>query len=219
MKLNELFSLNEIEMGGYVDTSDFDELDKHDFSTGQLDLFKDIRGQDVNLPHDWEIVGKLGPYPIAIHKQVDRETVTYYLFDHQKPIGYVATQPPEASFGGGYHVSNPPLGGTGLRVVSVYLKPEYTGKGLSLDLYEWLLKNVCDYILPDDLQTKGGVSIWKRMLRQPNRFDVEVHDPGTYETRRRKPGNDFHQVYRSEQLRPFVTLAGKADDLLADENA
>ena len=61
----------------------------------------------------------------------------------------------------------------------------------------------------------GGVDIWRRLVRDP-RFDVMIFNPETDDTYRARPGVIWSNVYRSHRLRPFVTLAGKADELIAD---
>jgi hypothetical protein len=97
-------------------------------------------------------------------------------------------------------------------VVSVYVDPSHRGQNLALKMYQWLLQHVCDYILPDDLQTLGGVAIWRKLLNS-RAFEVMVYDYNSGTTRRRWAGKDFNQVYNSHHLRPFVTLRGKAAEL------
>jgi GNAT superfamily N-acetyltransferase len=138
------------------------------------------------------------------------------LFDSGKPIAYVATIPPDADFGEGRpgrKYENPELSGEGLRVISIFIDEEARGKGLAVALYHWLLTHACDYILPDDLQTRGGVFIWKQMLRDP-RFEIMVFNHNTHEYYKPKPGAVWANTYKSYWLRPFVTLAGKADQLI-----
>ena len=215
--------LTEIRIGGEVDSDHLDDLNaQHDYTPKQLTLFPNVPSEPT-LPPDMELMGRLGAFYItrkkndgqAYHKRAGDEFV-YYLFDSGKPVAYVGTIHPKSEFGDAYpgrlH-SDPELLGTGLRVVSIFLDPAIRGQGTSVALYEWLLRNVCDYILPDDLQTKGGVYIWKQLLRDP-RFEVMVFNHQNYDYYRARPGAIWANVYRSDRLRPFVALAGTADALI-----
>lgn len=208
--------LHEIDIGGEVDSSELERLKTQDFTPKQLTLLPNVPAEPT-LPKDMELVGRIGPYFVT-RKQERKGEFIYYLFDSGTPIAYVATIPPDAEFGEGWpgrKHQNPDLDGKGLRVVSIYLDPEVRGKGLSVALYEWLLSNVCDYILPDDLQTRGGVYIWKQMLRDP-RFEIMVFNFQSQDYYKPKPGAVWANTYRSPWLRPFVTLAGKAEELLPE---
>ena len=220
MRISEI--LLEIEIGGQVDSSHLDDMNQNfDFEPKQLSLFPDIPNEP-NVPKKMEMMGRIGKYYV-VRKNDDgngnhKDGYTYYLFDSGKLVAYVSTIHPDADFGDAYPgraAKNPDLNGIGLRVVSVYFDPVARGQGLSVALYEWLLKNVCDYILPDDLQTPGGVYIWKQLVRDP-RFEVEIFNCNTYQYHRAKPGVVWSNVYKSYNLFPFVTLAGKAYELTND---
>lgn len=207
--------LSEIEIGGEVSRPE--EWDEMTYEPRQLSLF-DVP-TEPDLPKSMELLGRLGPYFLT-KKEISFHRATYYLFDNGKPVAYISTIPSHSDdFGGGYvgrKNSNPNISGKGLRVISVYVDPTFRGKNLSIELYFWLLKNECDYILPDDLQTPGGVSIWKKMLKD-SRFDVMIYNPDKYDYHRAKPGAIWANVYKSHRLRPFVTLAGKAKELIDDD--
>lgn len=210
--------LTEIEIGGEVDSSSMDNLRAQDFKSKQLPLFPELPTLEPELPKKFKHMGRIGGYFVA--RTIDNEgsrhgkEYSYVLLDQGTPIGYVAVVPPKANFGGGYNAPNPPLDGNGLRVVSVVIERSHAGQNLALKLYQWLLQNVCDYILPDDLQTQGGVAIWRNLLRNTKTFEVMVYDADRGVIRRRKPGRDFQQVYKTDNLRPFVTLKGKAEELI-----
>lgn len=218
MNLSEAV-LHEIEIGGEVDPSSLEQLRSQDFKSKQLDLFPDIPTLEPDLPREFEEMGRIGPYYIA--RKIESQTTKhgpeyiYYLFDQGTPFGYVAVIHPNAEFGGGYTKSwhNPQIDGNGLRVVSIWVDRTHAGQNLGVKLYHWLLQNVCDYILPDDLQTQGGVAIWRKLLNS-RAFDVMVYDYNTGTYRRRWAGKDFNQVYKTYNLRPFVTLRGKAETLI-----
>lgn len=221
---NELVS--EIERGGYVDSKYLDHFRKgRDFSPRQLDLFPEISTTepDVSADPKLKLEGRLKTMWVAskpsahTYDPYPQQSRTYFIFDKGKPIAYVAVQHPQSPVGDG----NPPfiyLEGEGRRVISVYIDPEYRKTGLALDIYEWLLRNVCDYLLPDTMHTPGGEHIWKSMLKAQSRFDVQVFDPKRNVYRRRRPGKDFEQVYQNHALVPFVTLPGKAERLIYGDN-
>lgn len=207
--------LHEIEIGGEVDPSELEGLKQRDFTPKQLTLLPNVPSEPT-LPKDMELVGRIGPYFVT-RKQRRSESL-YYLFDSGNPVAIVAGIPPDAEFGEGWRgrkFQNPDLHGKGLRIISIYLDPKVRGQGLAVALYEWLLTHACDYILPDDLQTPGGVYIWKQMLRDP-RFEIMVFNFKSHDYYKPKPGAIWANTYRSYWLRPFVTLAGKADELIAD---
>lgn len=219
MSIVESQIVSEIDIGGVVDGDHLYDLQKHgNYDPRQLDLFRDKPTPVApELPHKggMKIAGRLGEYFVVSKADGRPGHVTYYVFNRGTPIAYAAVQPPHVELGDGGRPPVPNLHGDGLRVISVYIDEQYRGRGLALSLYEWLLKNVCDYILPDGLQTPGGVFIWKSMLRD-RRFDVMVYDDKRYTNRRRKPGKDFDAVYGDESwhLWPWATLRGKALDLI-----
>jgi hypothetical protein len=180
-----------------------------DFTPKQLTLFP--VPTEPTLPPDMEIVGRIGEYYVLLN--ADKKESIYYIFNDGTPIAYIALIAPTAPFGDGYPVTNPDLKGVGKRVIAVYISEQARGKNLSVQLYKWLLDNACDYLLPDDLQTRGGVYIWKQLVKDP-RFDVFIFNPDKYDYYPAKSGAVWSNVYKSYRLRPFVTLAGKADDLI-----
>jgi hypothetical protein len=216
--------MTEIRIGGEVDSGHLDDLESnHNFTPKQMTLPLPNVTAEPTLPPKMEMAGRLGAYYVA-RKKDDGESYykragdeyMYYLFDSGKPVAYVSTIHPKTEFGDAYRgrlSSDPKLQGEGLRVVSIFLDPSIRGQRTSVALYEWLLHNVCDYILPDDLQTQGGVYIWKQLVSDP-RFEVMIFNHEKYEFYRARPGATWRNVYRSENLRPFVTLAGKADGLI-----
>lgn len=224
INLFEAQHLSEIEIGGDVDGTHLDDLKaKHNFEPRQLTLFPRAPSEPT-FPDKFTYMGRLGAYFVARTKEersygtaTGAVEYTYYLFDNGDPIMYVGTLHPKSEFGGAYagrNASNPQIFGEGLRVVSIFLDPSARGQGLAVAMYEWLLQNVCDYILPDDLQTPGGVHIWKQLVRDRARFDVMVFNPEQHTYYRAKPGAIWANVYKSYNLFPFVTLAGKSDDLI-----
>jgi hypothetical protein len=80
-------------------------------------------------------------------------------------------------------------------------------------MYEFLLQNVCDYLVSDTAHSSGGAAIWRKMLNS-RRFDVEVFDNNKYLSRKRRAGKDWAQVYQQWHLIPWVTLKGKADRIV-----
>jgi hypothetical protein len=225
MRLHELFPqaspktpLNEIEIGGDVDSDILDELiDKNDFTPKQLTLFPDVPSEPT-IPKTLELVGRLGPYYVVKHfKKKDQfypSEWTYYLFDSGKPVAYVCLVSKFSPVGDYSRVHrHPSLTGTGFRVISVFLYPEVRGKNLAVALYKWLLRNVCDYLLPDDTHTPGGVHVWKQLLRDPE-LEMMIYNIENHDYYRAKPGAVWQNVYRSDNLIPFVALTGKAEALI-----
>jgi hypothetical protein len=215
MKINEI--ITEIDIGGGVD-SDFLDYNKsaHDYDSDQLDLFpKKIPTLDPKLPDYMKIVGKIDSYRVVERgtkpgEETD-DDIHYLLFDKSKPIAWIALQDPDRE-----HDISDELRGKGMKVGSVFIDPPYRGSNLGLKLYRWCLMNVCDYIVADILQTKGGVNLWKKLLTS-KQFHVEVFDFRKYTSRRRRPGKDFNQVYNTTGiLVPWVTLAGKEGNITRD---
>ena len=214
-------ALDEIEIGGEVDISHFDDIRDHDYRSKQLGLFPELPTMEPDLPPHFEEVGRIGSLFVACKQYATSKNgkgeFSYVLFDSGEPIGYVSVIDPFADFNGRYLISNPKIHGDGLRVVSIFIDDEHRGQNLAVKLYHWLLTNVCDYLLPDDLQTHGGVAIWRK-LRNSRAFDVLVYDPDREFSRERWSGKDFNQVYASNRLKPWVTLAGKANQLIDGED-
>jgi len=216
INLFESQKISEIEVGGYVDPpdymSDYDNRDAHPEEQGEL--FPEL--PSIQLPKGFERVGTMGKFIVSRKedgKGKEGIKYTYVFFYDGKPASYIATIGINDPFGGGYRIINPPLLGDGLRVISIWVNPTHRGQKLGIQMYEWLLKNVCDYILPDETHTYGGVNLWKQMLNRRNKFDVLVWDYEKSQFRRRWAGKDFAQIYNTNHLIPFVTLAGKSKEL------
>jgi hypothetical protein len=92
--------LNEIQIGGDLDTSHFDDLKQNDFKTKQLDLFPDIPTLAPNLPQDYEELGRIGAYYVARKMDNDgtqpwtaikqQPEYSYVVFDKGEVISYVS---------------------------------------------------------------------------------------------------------------------------------
>lgn len=216
MKLNEIF-LNEVELGGGLAKVDFDhydaELQDADFSGHkQYDLFPEI--PTLTLPKGWQRVGSMGEY-IIIKKFEDYEDFDdrrgfskgklpgyiYILIKGTKPIGYVYTVEKQLQYG-------PDLQGRGLLTKNVYIDKSERGKNLALKFYYWLLCNVTDYIIPDEMHTHAGAALWRK-LNQSRLFDMYVYDPRTGMSRKRWAGKDWNQIYNNDDLQPFLTKKGR----------
>lgn len=208
--------LVEVSIGGGIDKDYLDHLTQHaDYTNPQTDLFPDeVPTLDPNLPKGMKLVGKLGTFRV-VHvvdgaaTQSDKGEETYAIFDRNRPIAWVGLGPPKR----GYDIKIIDNKFTGYQVYSVYIDEDYRGKNLGVVFYKWLLTNVCDYLIADELQTRGGVKLWKR-LQNSRQFDVEVYDDAKYQSRRRWAGKDFDQVYQNDMLVPWVTLRGKANRLV-----
>jgi len=223
--------LHEIEIGGGVDSTYLDDLNKQDYTSPQRDLFPEIPTLDPHLPKESKmtIVGALDGLRIArvdprmgnykyFHQYSqfepgdgDASEVDYVLFDRAHAIGWAGMAIPPKP-----RQRPDSLEGTGGQVLSVYLDAAYRGRNLGLKLYSWLLSNVVDYLVADEMQTGGGVKLWRRALNS-RAFEVMVYDPRTGQSRRRWAGKDFDQVYNRGDLIPWMTLRGKADELLSPD--
>jgi GNAT superfamily N-acetyltransferase len=212
MRIREL--LWEIERGGYVEPDVLQDLQSDKFQNPQRDLFPEIPRLEPGGHPDYTQVGRIGGF-FVLHKQ-GQEDHLYILMDRSRVIGWISLIPigseyqdyPHRNRDLKYHLT-----GTGFQVAGVYIDPEYSGRGLAVQMYEWLLRNVCDYIARDSSHTPGGEALWKKLLNS-RRFDVMVYDPNKGTSRRRWAGKDWGHVYQDFYLSPWVTLAGKAQDLI-----
>ena len=200
--------LREIKVGGGVDSSLLADLRKTDYMHPQGDLFPEIPTLDPKLPKTMEIVGKIGSFRVIDHHEpnLDPNEKTFVVFDRNIPAGWLSYGMPKP----GYALD---LDGEGRQVHSIYIGNEYAGKGLATAFYTWILTNCCDYLVADELQTYGGVALWRKLLNS-NRFDVMVYDHRTSDSRKRWAGKDFNQVYNTNELIPWVTLRGNAVRLI-----
>lgn len=225
--------LHEIEIGGGVDSSYLDDLNNHDFTHPQRDLFPQIPTLDPHLPKESKmtLVGTLGGLRVArVEPRMGRygarysgynpsfepgsgsdSEVDYVLFDRNHAVAWAGVAIPPKPNQRPYDLRDE----TGGQVLSIYIAREFRGQNLGLKFYRWLLSNVVDYLVADELQTWGGVKLWRRALNS-RAFDVMVFDPSRGMSRRRWAGKDFEQVYKNYRLIPWMTLRGKADELLED---
>ncbi len=201
--------MNEIIKGGGV-TSDFiDDINSDDHTNDQYNLFPHIPTLDPKLPKTMKIVGSIGGYRVvSVFNDFEFEGskhFDYVLFDHKRAIGFLALMiPPKIKQ---RYVDLPGIVG---QIGAIYIAKDYRGKRLGLLFYKWILSNVCDYLVADELHTDGGVKLWKDASNS-NMFDVRVYDETKGYSRRRWSGKDFDQVYRYDHLIPWMTLRGKAD--------
>ena len=216
MRYKEIIS--EIEIGGAVDSSYLSHISTthqppEGFRNKQYDLFSDIPTLEPNLPKNMKKLGNIGKLIVVeLKEKNNNETTTLVLFDIDKPIGWIAL----GQIKRGYEINFAWGAGEnakGLQVHSVYLDTSHRGQNLSIELYKWILTHVCDYLVADELQTFGGVKIWRRALNS-KKFDVMVFDAERQISRRRWAGKDFAHVYNTFYLIPWMTLKGKADKLM-----
>ena len=218
--------ITEVEIGGGVDRDFIDDIEgRADFTNPQQDLFPEIPTLDPHLPKatKMKIVGSIGPYRVvktgslisaeqaAENRRYNEDTgIDYVLFDRNKVVGWVGLiMPPKRR----WQIYE--LDGTAGQVGSIYLDKPYRGQNLGIKFYQWLLTHVCDYLVSDELQTMGGVKLWRRALNS-RAFDVLVYDKRTGMSRKRWAGKDFNQVYNTDDtLIPWMTLRGRADELMS----
>lgn len=220
--------INEVEVGGGIELGDFpDNLPDTDMSSKQLDLFKTTPSGEPNVPPNLKLKGRMGEFYVAEREPKTPEEkaqasskgakcfvwildgtaaayiwLTPYTREHMN-------YPQDMSY-------KPDLHGTGLRASAVFVAPEFRGQDLGPKIYQWVLTNVCDYIMADAMQTHGGVKLWQR-LRQMKQFVVHVWDGDKYFSRQRRTGKDFNHVYNVSHLIPWVTLRSKLDKVLDAE--
>ena len=219
MRAKEIF---EVEIGGGIELNDFpDNLPNQDLSSDQLDLFEPNTTGDPRLPYNLKLKGRMGEFYVAERLPKvgeEKSSSKCFVWIHSgKAVAYVwlttyskenMNYPTDI-----YH--KPELNGIGYRVSAVFVDPEYRGKALGPSIYEWLLKNVCDYLMADSLQTMGGVKLWKK-LKSMKQFSVQVWDSERYMSRARRAGKDFNHVYNTSHLIPWVTLKSKLNFVLDD---
>jgi GNAT superfamily N-acetyltransferase len=205
--------VNEIETNAQMgDDAFIDHLHKDDFSGRQLDLFREIPSLEPDIPPNYKFVGRLGEFFVAKrNKERGNPYTSYVFFNRDSALGYVslAAYDRSASQYPAHAPEAPELSGIGLRIHGVQVQPKFRGQGLGLKMYKWLLENVCDYLMADDVQTPDGVALWKRLQAQSNIFTVEVWDGEKFESRFRKRGRDFNYVYDKCHLIPWVTIPSK----------
>lgn len=182
-----------------------------DFTDSQLDLFKGIPAGTPNVPSNYKLVGRMGEYFVAERKN-DETYRTFVWFTRTEAVGYVTMAPYDRSRTEypQHAPEAPDLHGVGLRVHGVQVARKFQGNNLAAQMYQWLLSNVCDYIMADDMQTNGGVALWKKLRSMKSIFTVEVWNGDKYETRPHRNGFDWKRVYDSIHLIPWVTLNSKA---------
>lgn len=98
------------------------------------------------------------------------DEVFFVVFDDITPVAYmrgkIGSVPSEIDGNGG----------TSVQVSGVRVDKAYAKRGVALALYEWLMKNVADYVEADEVQSEGGVKIWQNMVKDP-RFEVVYEHP------------------------------------------
>lgn len=219
--------INEIELGGGVDSNVLKPFTNLEFK--QLEMFKEYPPLIDETQGAYKPLGRIGKYVFAQQVKDIPETGFNYmtkgqkvflLFDESGPcVGLFALCQPTSVDGSGYYPArgiHTVVNGTGYRVSTVKIDEAHTGQMLAVQCYMFLLTHVCDWLMADTLQTRGGAAIWRKMLNS-RKFAVLVYDDKTGIARRRWPGKDFKQVYNTNFLHPIVTLPSKADHILSDE--
>jgi GNAT superfamily N-acetyltransferase len=206
--------LMEIERGGYVDAEDFGDVPE-DVSGDQLDLFEPNTTGEPRIPQGWEMVGKAGQYFVMREKDTGANNITLVAILNGKTAGMFAFHKWTREAMNYPHEYNwkPELLGEGLRVSSVYVREDFRGKGLTQLMYQWVLENLCDYIIAGSLQSSDGEKLWKNLKRNPN-LAMMVWDPERLKHRDRRSGKDFDNVYNVYHLIPWITLKSKLNDVL-----
>jgi hypothetical protein len=210
--------INEIEIGGGVEPVIPDVHDT-DLSSDQLDLFSEVPKGEPRLPPFMKLVGRMGEFYVAerIYDQQKKgqRGGTYIFIKDGVAASYIALKtysvedlnyPRDIAY-------KPDLHGNGLRVGAVFVRDEFRGSNLGVEMYVWVLQNVCDYLMADELQTQDGVKLWGR-LKKDRRLAVEVWDGDKYQSRARKTGKDWNHIYNVSHLIPWVTLRGKVEQVL-----
>lgn len=215
--------LNEIEIGGGLDDTIPDVHDT-DLSGEQLDLFDKVPKGEPRLPDFMKLVGRMGEFWVAERIYPDqkpskvRRAGTFIFIKEGVAASYIGLKDYSAENLNYYRdiAYKPDLHGVGLRVGAVFVRPEFRGSNLAVQMYVWVLENICDYLMADELQTPDGVKLWKR-LRADRRLAAEVWDGDKYMSRQRKAGKDFDHVYNVSHLIPWITLRSKRDSVLYDD--
>ena len=221
MRFSEISRVDEVDIGGAIDDDDFpDQLHTKDLSSDQLDLFDKVPTGEPRLPPNLKMLGRMGAYFVAERFKDSSRTPApksdkysygsrniIFIKDGKAAAAiYLAPWTRDnMEYSYQYH-NKPDLYGTGLMVKAVQVVPEFRGQNLGPMLYQWVLSNICDYILADNTHTLGGVKLWRRMLNMKGTFAVEVWDSQEFKSRRRWAGKDFEQVYKQGHLHPWVTL-------------
>jgi GNAT superfamily N-acetyltransferase len=220
--LIETQELDEIELGGQLDSSFVDDLDKKDLSSDQLDLFEPTTTGQPRLPANMKLIGRTGAYYVAQRtgplpgQSQSKDEHLYVFIKDNKAAGYICLYP-----WSGDHVNyphqvsyQPDLHGKGLRTAAVMVMPDFRGQNLGPTMYKWVLENVCDYIIADATHTQGGAALWKRMRAMKNVFAVEIWNADKYETQPR-----WHRhVYDRDHYIPWITLRGREHNIRTGED-
>ena len=218
--MREWMNIVEVEIGGGLD-DEIPDVDGMDLSSDQLDLFSKVPQGEPKLPNFMKYVGRMGEYHVAERIYPDqnnakvRKAGTFvFINQYGDAVSYIALKDySRESLNYPSHISyKPELSGVGLRVGAVLVKPPFRGKNLGVEMYVWVLTNVCDYLMADELQTPEGVRLWKKLKRDP-RLVVEVWDGDQYHSRNRRSGRDFNYVYDTSHLIPWVTLKSKYSEV------
>lgn len=214
LSIEEQQLLNEIELGGYLETDELDKIRKDNFTNPQLDLFTQKPSKTPNLPHGYVQLGMLGDYAVLQNTQYSYG-VELVLIDRNVPIGYLKLSKL-------HHHSLPAarwlqnnLTGVGYSSTEIYIDSKYRGQRLAMSLYHWALTHVCDYIVADSTHTWKGAALWKNMLNS-KKFVVNVYDPNKEISRKRWAGKDFDQVYNVDDLIPWVTIPKKYHSVIGN---
>lgn len=219
--------LEEVELIHSVDDTNMDDLkSKYKNTIKQLDLFSDIPTMSPDdLPVGSEVIGRFEDYTVvditdteweaSIKKVNPRHNRSHgYAVTMDEHRGYVLmTQDNVVGYLFGATAWLDQLVSNGFYVDIISIDKQYSGKGLAMKLYYWLLANKYAYIIAGDMQTRAGAALWKR-LNNSRRFETLVWDDYKGDYRKRWSGKDFDQVYKTGHLIPIVTLPNRK--LMAD---
>lgn len=176
--------LNEIKIIGSSLYPEMFDVFKNEKFTKNMELF--------------EFSGSIGEFDIYYH--IRGPSIIYVLVLEDKAIGMVACHQMNSYFDNNKK---------GYRIKMVYIEEEFRGQELSIKLYQWLLQNKVDFIIPDVEQSTDGVRLWQK-LNDSDMFDIYIWKWGERNYRKRWSGRDFNELYNeNSDLLAVLTLKGK----------
>jgi len=94
----------------------------------------------------------------------------------------------------------------------IMFAPEIQGKGFSIPLYKYAIKDLGLTIVSDRSQSPGGAAIWEKLAQQPD-INVYVYDTGDKKMHGKYDPRDSGRVYGVEDWRHKIRLVATTKEL------
>lgn len=194
-------SLTEMDKGGELDSEfsrDETKVDPH-YDPETTEMFPE-------LPKDLKKIGDMGEFTVAMAHGANRAEFEVFVMLDNKKVAYCEAK---RHWGGGANSDYP------YQIKAVEVAPEYRGRGLAMELYAFLLKNVVTEIVADQMQTHDGAKLWEKMLRSGRffiywantRLDID-HPQHEGQIKRVR---DLEKVYKHDDYVLFCELKDGGD--------